>query len=124
MKIIKTSSYKKIANNYKRELALKLLDWHGGQGSNLYSVGSSWLAAHDVPNEVIDGAIFELDDELQKRKRAANSLVSSQEEWAEFEEGLEELEFLKRALKEEMQKEELFNNEDDIELNLMGNSGR
>ena len=121
MKEIKTANYKKIANNYKRELALKLLDWHGGQGSNLYSVGSSWLAGHDVPNEVIDGAISELDDELQKRKRAANSFVSSQKEWAEFEEGLEELEFLKRVLKEEMQKEDLFNNEDDIDLNLLNN---
>ena len=63
MKIIKTSNYKKIANNYKRELALKLLDWHGGQGSDLYSVGSSWLANHDVPNDVINGLMPLLDYE-------------------------------------------------------------
>lgn len=28
-------------------LALKLLDWHGGQGSSLYAVGSCMLSAAD-----------------------------------------------------------------------------
>jgi len=54
MKIIKTANYNRI------ELALKLLEWHEGQGSPLYSVGSSWLAEKEVPNENIEWAVQEL----------------------------------------------------------------
>ena len=114
MKVIKTASYKK-------QLALKILDWHGGQWSDLYSVGSSWLAGHDVPSENISGAISELEKELATRKNNPKQFISSQEEWPDFEKSLEELEMLIQSLKSEMQKEELFNNEDDVNLNLLDN---
>ncbi len=111
MKIIKTARYKKIANN-KRELALKLLEWHGGQNSYLYSVGSSWFAGRDVPNENIDGAIDELEDLARNR-------VPYPQVGEEFEENFKEIRWLQKQLRIEMQKEELFNNEDDIKLNLL-----
>jgi len=75
MKIIKTVKYKKAQmndkilqqQNGKKELALKLLEWHGGQWSPLYSVGSTWLAGKDVPSEIIYEAIEELEDIVQKK---------------------------------------------------------
>lgn len=51
----------------KKQLALKLLDWHGGQSSYLYSVGSSWYAGNEVPRENIEGAILELKDIANKK---------------------------------------------------------
>lgn len=69
MKEIKTAKYKNIFANTdnRKELALKLMDWHGGQFSPLYSVGSSWLAGKDVPNNIIEEAIKELEDIAQKK---------------------------------------------------------
>lgn len=67
MKIIKTSQYHEQENSQRKQLALKLLDWHGGQWSPLYSVGSSWLAGRDVPSDVIQEAIQELEDIAQKK---------------------------------------------------------
>jgi len=113
MKILKTANYEKISNNNKKQLAIKLLEWHGGQFSDLYSVGSSWLANRDVPNENIRGAIRELEDLARNR-------VPYPQVGEEFEENFKEIRQLQQALKEEMQKEELFNNEDDINLNLIG----
>lgn len=50
-----------------KELALNLLDWHGGQGSAIYSVGSRMLAisdgykdVHPIKYEDIQNAQFEL----------------------------------------------------------------
>jgi len=109
MKIIKSE-------NYKKQLALKLLDWHGGQGSYLYSVGSSWLAMKDVPIENIEGAIKELED-------LARNKVPYPQVGEQFEADFKEIRLLQKALREEMRKEDLFDNEDDINLNLMDNSG-
>ena len=100
MKVIKTA-------NYKKQLALKLLEWHGGQGSDLYSVGSSWLAQHDVPNENILGAIDELEDIARNR-------VPYPQVGEEFEENFKEIRQLQQALKDEMLKGDLFDNTDDI----------
>ena len=116
MKIIESARYKKA--NSKKELALKLLEWHGGQASYLYSVGSSWFSEHDVPNESIEGAIFELNDELKRTKQSVNRIFSK-EGWKEYENNINDLEWLIKSLKDEMKKEELFNNEDDINLNLI-----
>lgn len=58
----------------KRELAIKLMEWHGGQNSSLYSVGSSWLSGNDVPAENIKGAISELQAELRSTQQP-NSLT-------------------------------------------------
>ena len=113
MKIIKTANYEKKANN-KRDLALKLLEWHGGQWSDLYSVGSSWLAEHDVPNEKIVGAIKELEDKARNR-------VPYPQVGEEFEQNFKEIRQLQQALRVEMQNEDLFDNKDDIEQNLMNN---
>jgi hypothetical protein len=64
MKIILSQKYK----NNKKELALKLLEWHGGQWSGLYSVGSMWLAGRELTdNEPIQRAIRELEDIAQKK---------------------------------------------------------
>lgn len=49
----------------KKELAIELLEWHGGQWTSLYSVGSSWIAGEEVPSKVIKEAISELEDEIQ-----------------------------------------------------------
>lgn len=58
--------YKKAFDvNSKKELAYKLLEWHGGQSSPLYSVGSSWVADADVPIENIEKAIQELKDNIK-----------------------------------------------------------
>jgi len=113
MRIIQSTNYKKIANNNKKQLALMLLDWHGGQSSYLYSVGSSWLAMKDVPNENIEGAIRELEDLARNR-------VPYPQVGEKFEEDFKEIRQLQKLLREEMRKEELFNNEDDINLNLLG----
>lgn len=43
----------------KRE-ALMLMDWHGGQGSPLYSVGSRAYAGHPVDEATLERAIGEL----------------------------------------------------------------
>ncbi len=112
MKTIKSVSYnKKIANN-KKQLALKLLEWHGGQSSDLYSVGSSWLAGRDIPNENIEGAIQELEDLARNR-------VPYPQVGEEFEENFKEIRQLQQSLRREMQREELFDNEDDVNLNLL-----
>ena len=66
MKIIKSEKYKlSFEFNSRKELAYKLLDWHGGQWSPLYSVGSSWSAGKDVPREIVEQAIQELEDNIQ-----------------------------------------------------------
>ena len=70
MKILKTAKYKKtekVSFNSKKDLALKLLEWHGGQWSPLYSVGSTWLAGKEVPPNIIEDAIKELEDIVQKK---------------------------------------------------------
>lgn len=69
MRIIKTNNYKtaQVINNNRNALALKLLEWHGGQSSDLYSVGSSWLAGANVPIENVRGAILELGDIINKK---------------------------------------------------------
>ena len=80
MKILKTASYKKIAqklNRDRKELALRLLEWHGGQNSPLYSVGSTWLAGKEVPVENINEAIGELEDILQKKVNYPDTITEN-----------------------------------------------
>jgi len=76
MKNIKTSNYKKIKisqyvdelEERKKRLAVKLLEWHGGQSSPLYSVGSTWLVGKELTDSnIINNAIEELEDIVQKR---------------------------------------------------------
>lgn len=59
-------------NKTDKELALALLEWHGGQGSAVYAVGSSMLAAMNrdqyIPSELVQRAI----NELRHLKRDAN----------------------------------------------------
>lgn len=43
-----------------KRLALKLLEWHGGQGSALYAVGSSGYVGRPVSVELIVKAANEL----------------------------------------------------------------
>lgn len=50
------------ADAARRQLAQKLLDWHGGMATGLYSVGSSWIAGYDAPPE----SIMRADEELQR----------------------------------------------------------
>lgn len=51
----------------QKELAERLLHWHGGSGSFLYRLGSSWYAGHDVPEDVIKGAYRELQNIVDKK---------------------------------------------------------
>lgn len=69
MKIIKTKKFAQIRNdkNDKEDIALALLDWHGGQWSALYSVGSTWLAGKEVPTRAIENAIKEIEDLIKKK---------------------------------------------------------
>lgn len=50
----------------RKQLALKLLDWHGGQWSGLYAVGSSWYTGHEVPMEEVQRADMELEKLINK----------------------------------------------------------
>jgi hypothetical protein len=50
--------------NSKKELAYELLEWHGGQGSPLYSVGSSWTTDQEVSSETIEWAVQELESNI------------------------------------------------------------
>jgi len=52
-----------------RELALAMLDWHGGQNDPIYAVGSSWLAGRSVPSNLVEDAISNLVRDLSKAKR-------------------------------------------------------
>jgi len=66
MKIIRTANHKKLSFEVdsKKELAYELLEWHGGQNSALYQVGSSWVAGKYVPTELMDSAISELQEDI------------------------------------------------------------
>ncbi len=44
-----------------RAFSLKLLDWHGGQGSALYAAGSTGFAGRCVPKTVLRSAARELE---------------------------------------------------------------
>lgn len=44
-----------------KDLALAILDWHGGQGSSIYMAGSSGYAGRAVDAEIISEAIDELE---------------------------------------------------------------
>lgn len=44
----------------RQRLALRILDWHGGQDTGLYALGSSWFANHEVPLCVVNRACSEL----------------------------------------------------------------
>lgn len=59
-----------------RSLALRVLEWHGGQGTPLYAVGSSWFAGRDVSRDLVEQAASEL---RRTRKRAAISLAKELE---------------------------------------------
>lgn len=72
-------------------IALELLDWHGGQGSDLYAVGSSWYAGYKVDALAVWGALWELkdavkyysdkdDEEAKEAYSSGLSLISSLEE--------------------------------------------
>ena len=46
--------------NNRQKLANHILEWHGGQGSGLYALGSSWLGNHSVDFRTISRACLEL----------------------------------------------------------------
>lgn len=60
----------------KKELAYELLQWHGGQTSPLYSVGSSWAAGKYVPTNIIEEAIAELEDLAQAKVNYPSAMTS------------------------------------------------
>ena len=96
MKILKTANYKKtekVAFNSKKDIALKLLEWHGGQWSPLYSVGSTWLAGKEVPPDIIEDAIKELEDIVQKKVNYPDTIT---------EEDILEVQGLQNELKKEI----------------------
>jgi hypothetical protein len=43
-----------------KRAGLKLMEWHGGQGSGLYALGSSWFSGKSVPADVLRSAWSEL----------------------------------------------------------------
>lgn len=46
---------------FPQDLALELMNWHGGQGSALYSLASSTLAGHPVSLSMMDNALSDLE---------------------------------------------------------------
>lgn len=49
----------------EHKIATELLEWHGGQGSDLYAVGSSWYAGHKVDALLVWNALWELKDAVR-----------------------------------------------------------
>ncbi len=105
MKIIKTNSYKKISQQLdSRGLASRILDWHGGQNSPLYALGSSWLAGKAVSDELVDQAILELEDIIQKRVNFPKTVT---------EQDVQEVKLLQQELKKTLGKNiSLYNTND------------
>lgn len=50
-------------------LALELMDWHGGQGSAAYAVGSSWHAGKKVDTDLVREAADELRSVVRQAKK-------------------------------------------------------
>ena len=46
--------------NNRQRIALHILEWHGGQDTGLYALGSSWFTKHEVPFNVVERAVSEL----------------------------------------------------------------
>jgi hypothetical protein len=55
------------ADEYALDMSLldSLMSWHSGQGSDIYALGSSLFAGNDVPKEIAEGALFELESSLE-----------------------------------------------------------
>lgn len=49
-------------------IAMHCMDWHGGQWSGLYSVGSCLLGNHPVDGEQLERARQEAKEELERAK--------------------------------------------------------
>ena len=54
-----------------RDVALALMDWHGGQASALYAVASSWYAGNSVDVDLVEFAA----DELETASEGTESLL-------------------------------------------------
>lgn len=92
MKILKTKKFAQI-NNDKENLALALLDWHGGQWSALYSVGSTWLAGKEVPTRSIENAIEEIENLIKKKVNYPDAISEG---------NIQDLTAIKNRLKQEI----------------------
>jgi hypothetical protein len=66
---------KKIPAPDDSSIITEIMSWHGGQGTNLYSVGSTWNAGRDVDADDAEEAYDEL-----KRKRADRDALEAFEE--------------------------------------------
>jgi len=58
----------------KQKLALRLLEWHGGQDTYLYSVGSCWYSNLEATKEAISGSIDEIDSLIRKKVLFPNGI--------------------------------------------------
>lgn len=69
-------------NTELKSFALELLDWHGGQSSGLYSVGSTLLAYGKNGIKNMEPSIRRAISELRNLRRDANypECVSAQDE--------------------------------------------
>ncbi len=97
MKILKSAQFilsmQEIINR-RKELAIKLLEWHGGQSSPLYSVGSTWYAGKTVSSDIINSAIREIQDNIDKKVNYPETIS---------EETVSELKDLKNRLQQELE---------------------
>ena len=62
-------------HNNRQRLALHLLDWHGGQGSGLYAVGSTWLVNKPVSKGSLDKARLEIESLISRRVHAPSEVM-------------------------------------------------
>lgn len=63
--------------NNREKLALHLLQWHGGGGSGLYAVGSTWFAGKPIPQKEIERALFEIDSLTKREVNFPNLITES-----------------------------------------------
>lgn len=50
-----------------------LMSWHGGQGSDVYALGSSLYAGNEVPKSIAEGALWELERVFEDMKGKEDS---------------------------------------------------
>lgn len=78
-----------------KNVALKILDYHGGQNDPVYALGSSWLAGASVPEEIVNDAAANLRDDLEASKKDPEKYGWGEKEW-------KELEFILKAIQRQV----------------------
>ncbi len=87
-----------------RDLVLRAMDWHGGQGSMVYSFASTGLEDYVSPS-MIDAAVAELEADLVSNKKAPKDRRLNRKEVRELKDLIGELDAVARFSSEHTTKE-------------------